>query len=228
MSIIFEAAPAVGENIELNQSASLLEYDYTPIVKTFSGDGSTTEFDFGTDILNPMCLSVNISGKELQKSEFSVKGDGHTVLLSSAPSADETVQIMSTGKTSYITVSPNSIGTTEIKDGSITNAKLAEKLPVNVDSIPNGAITSAMLANGSVQSAKLADGAVLTTNILDKAVTEAKLSTTVQEKLLGTENVKSANLANTSVGYDKLGEDLKNLLTTVQSDIAEIKKKLNM
>jgi hypothetical protein len=227
-SVTFEVAPAVGENIEINQSASLLEYDYTPIVKTFDGDGTTKEFDFGTDILNPMCLSVNVSGKELQKSEFSVKGDGHTVVLEAAPSASSKLQIFNIGKTSYITVSPNSIGAEEIKDGSITSSKMAEALPVNMNSIPNGGITTDMLAASSVTTAKINDKAITNAKLGTGSVSEDKLATAVQNKLLGSQNVSAANIADAAVGYDKLGADVKDLITSMQNDILTIKQKLGI
>lgn len=207
--ITFQVAPAKGERIEIIENSSLLEYDYSPLVENFVGDGNKTSFSTTFEILNPVCVSVNIDGKILQLPEYTLLEDGYGIRLNNAPAEGTKIQITTINKTSFVTVSPNSIGTNEIKNGSITIDKIAEPLPVNMNSIPAGGITNNMVANNSIDGSKLADGVVTTSKIIDNAITKEKLSTSVQNSLLGVKNVISANLADESVSMDKLGEDVK-------------------
>lgn len=140
MSVVFKQAPAVGTTVEIMQLASLLEYDYSPVVVNYVGDGSKKDFAFDVDILNPVSLSVNIDGKELQKDDFEVLSDGKTVRLKSVPSNGAKIQMMTINKTSFITVSPNSIGEKELKQFAVTNSKIASNA-VTGDKIKTGAVT---------------------------------------------------------------------------------------
>lgn len=208
MNVTFKSAPAANENIEILQLASLAEWDYSPSVNVFTGDGTTKSFTTSFDILNVNSVSVNVSGKELQKSEFSVGTDGKSIILEEAPAENSKIQIITICKTSFVTVSPNSIGTAELKDGSVTASKLAKGIPVDADSIPTGSITSSKLANGSVTVAKLAEGSVTASAIASGTVTEIKLATAVKDKLLGVENIVTANIGNGVVTKDKLSAAL--------------------
>ena len=208
-SIIFNSAPAKGETIEIIEHSSLVEYDYSPVVSTFTGDGSTTEFSTNFEILKAVCVNVNIDGKVLQLSEYSILGNGYGIKLNVAPVEGAKIQIITINRTSFVTASPASIGSLELKDGCITSEKLAENLPVNMNSIPAGGITKTMLANNVIDSSKL-DGAVISTNnIINGAVTKEKLASSIQNNLLGVGNIIEANLADGVVSFDKLGEDVK-------------------
>lgn len=222
MKVLFNRAPSNGESVEILQMASLLEYDYSPVIKTFTGDGTTTEFDFGQDILNPVAVSVNVDDAELQKSKFSIMADGRTVKLITPPSEGAVIQITTVNKTSYVTVSASSIGTTELKDKSVTIEKLADNLPIDINSIPEGSITSAMLKNGSVDSAKILDNSIISSKIVNGAITKDKLAESISSTLLGTENVKTANLASKSVTKDKLGDDVLTILNNLESRLASL------
>ena len=223
--ITFQVAPAKGERIEIIENSSLLEYDYSPLVENFVGDGKKTSFPTTFEILNPVCVSVNIDGKVLQLSEYTLLEDGYGIRLNNAPSEGAKIQITTINKTSFVTVSPNSIGTNEIKNGSITANKMAEALPVNMNSIPAGGITNNMLANNSIAGSKLADGAVTTNKVINNAITKEKLSTSVQNSLLGVRNVINANLADKSVSMDKLGEDVKNKLNDIINRLTALEGK---
>ncbi len=223
--ITFQVAPAKGERIEIIENSSLLEYDYSPSVENFVGDGKKTNFSTTFEILNPVCVSVNIDGKILQLTEYTLLEDGHGIRLNNAPSEGAKIQITTINKTSFVTVSPNSIGTNEIKNGSITIDKMAEALPVNMNSIPAGGIINNMIANNSIDGSKLADGAVTTSKVIDNAITKEKLSTSVQNSLLGVKNVINANLADKSVSMDKLGEDVKNQLNDIINRLTALEGK---
>lgn len=208
----FKRAPANGESIEIMQLASLAEWDYSPIIKNFVGDGANKTFDMGVDVLNTSITSVNVNGREYQKSEFSLDASGRKIVLENAPEEGAKVQISITGKTSFVTVSPNSIGTEELKDGSVTVEKLAGALPINVNNIEDGSLTTRMIANKAITSAKLNDSAVTTTKINNRTVTEDKLSDDVKGRLLSTGNVTTNNLSDKVVTESKLSDDVKGRL----------------
>ena len=224
-SIIFNSAPAKGETIEIIEHSSLVEYDYSPTVSTFTGNGSSTEFITDFEILNAVCVNVNVDGKILQLSEYSILGDGYGVKLNTAPANGAKVQIITVNRTSFVTVSPASIGNLELKDGCVTSEKLSGNLPVNMNSIPAGGITNNMLANNSVNNAKIDDEAISTDKIINGAVTKEKLASSIQTSLLGTKNVISANLADGCVGLDKLGTDVKNQLNNIISRLTALEGK---
>lgn len=208
-SIIFEVAPAKGERVEIIENSSLLQYDYSPVAESFEGDGSNTDFVTSFEILNPVCVNVNIDGKVLQLSEYSLLENGYGVRLKSAPINGSKIQITTINKTSFVTVSPASIGTEELKDGSVTPEKITGSLPVDMNSIPTGGITNVMIANNSIDSSKLADDTVITGKIVNGAVTQEKLAESILKGLLGEKNVGNVNLADASVTLDKLGDDVK-------------------
>lgn len=202
-TIIFSQVPNRGEVIEIVQHASLTEWDYSPNIQYFTGDGSNKVFNLDFDVLRPEVISVNVSGTELQKSQFSVTGTNQITLIT-APANGASVQISAVGRTSLISVSPNSIGTDELKAGSVTKAKLADGIAFNINMIGTSDISSAMLANSSVTNAKLADNSVSTSKIVNNAVTEAKLATAVQGKLLGNGVVDTQHIKSGAITEAKL------------------------
>lgn len=175
--LTFRRTPAANEIIEIIQHASLMEWDFSPVIVYATGDGLTKTFNYGVDGLSATVLSVNVAGKELQKNEFSVSGS--QVTLNTAPANGASIQIMSLGKTNFVTVSPASIGTTELKNGSVTAEKLASNIPVNVNSIPSGSIAGSMIANQTITASKLASNSVNTSKVVDGSITKAKLATSV-------------------------------------------------
>ena len=208
-SILFKVAPARGELVEIIEHSSLTEWDYSPNIQYFKGDGSKDTFDLDFEVLRPELVSVNVDGVELQKNQFSVPTPTQ-ITLNNIPANNANIQVTSLGRASLLTVSPNSIGTDELKAGSVTKSKLADGILFNINMIENGDISSAMLANNSVTSNKLANNSVSTAKIIDKAVTEDKLSTAVQNKL----NSGGADL---SGYYTKTEIDNKGYLTQHQS-----------
>ena len=83
-----------------------------------------------------------------------------------------------------------------INDGAITTNKIA-----------NGAVTSDKLANSAVTSNKLADGSVTTNKIVNGSVTSDKI-------------------VNSAVTIAKLGSDVINRFTTIETDIDNIQSKV--
>ena len=75
------------------------------------------------------------------------------------------------------TLEVHSGGYLQVKDGGITNAKLAAGA-VNASSIGASTITATQLASDSVSTAKIEDSAVSTAKIADDAITSAKISST--------------------------------------------------
>ncbi|HEY3094491.1 MAG TPA: hypothetical protein VGJ42_01905 [Nitrososphaera sp.] len=69
----------------------------------------------------------------------------------------------------------NGDGTNDIKDGSVTNAKLATNA-VSSGKIATSAVTTAKINGGAVTNAKLADGAVTTSKIADGTIKYSDVS----------------------------------------------------
>lgn len=236
MSIIFNQAPALGTSIEVMQLASLLEYDYSPVVVDFTGDGATDEFTFDIDILNPVSLSINIDGKILQHDEYSILSDGKTVHLNTTPVSGAKIQMMTVNKTSYITVSPNSIGTLELKQGGVTSSKIADKAvtaekiadkAVMHGHIADGAVWENNISNLAVTEAKLATNAVTTDKIKDADVTEAKLDTSLASKINGKEDTsnKQNNLSNPDSTHYPTTKAVVDEINAIKTEVADTYQK---
>lgn len=227
-NITFQVTPARNEKIEIVQHASLTEWDYSPNIAYFTGDGSTTAFTLSFDVLNTATTSVNVAGTELQKNQFTVSG--RTVTLSSAPANGASIQISIVGRTSYVTVSDNSIGTAQLKDASVTADKLDSTIPVNVNNIQDKTLLTRMIADSAITSAKINNGAVSNAKIANSTIAEGKLATSVQNKLLGTNKVATAMLQDESVTSSKLAPGVMNNYYTkaeVDSLIEQLRQELS-
>lgn len=208
LSVVFGRIPTRGENIEILNHSSITEWDYSPSINYFTGDGSTTEFTVDFDLLHANTTSVNIDGLEIQKNQFTV--DGRNVTLVSAPTSGAKIQITYLGKTSFVTASPNSIGTTELKNGAVTASKLADGIIFTVDQIPNGSITTGKLANGAVTTAKLGTGVVLGSNIANSTISDTQLANSVTVRLLGANRIATNMLQDGCVTRDKIATSVRN------------------
>lgn len=222
MSIVFNQAPNNGETIEILQLASLLEYDYSPYVKKFVTTEATDEFDVGFQVLNKDSIRFIVNRKIMMDNDYEILSDGHTLKLAFTTPAESEVKVESVFRTSYVTVSANSIGTEELKDGAVTTAKLASDIPVNINNIADGSITTAKLTNSIIDATKIAANAVVTSAIIDKAVTKAKLADEITSALLSTGNVITANIAAKAVTRDKLSDDITSLLDNLESRVAAL------
>ena len=96
--------------------------------------------------------------------------------------------IVAMAGTSY---AASQIGTNQIKNGAVTNAKI-KNAAVGNHKIADGAVGNHKIANGAVGNHKIADGAVGNAKIANGAINGAKLNLSA----LGT--VPSANTANTA------------------------------
>lgn len=211
LSITFKNAPARGEEIEIIEQSSITEWDYSPNIQYLTGDGSTKVFTLDFEVLRPEVVSVNVDGVELQKNQFSVTGSNELTLVD-APANNAKIQVMVLGKTSFVTVSPNSIGTEELKSKSVTKEKLEDGIAFNINMIGTGDIKSNQLAEGSVTNTKLGDNSVTTGKVADKAITEEKLSTTVQGKLLNSGSVDTFEIKDDAVTESKLAKAVRDKL----------------
>lgn len=208
LSVVFGKVPTRGENIEILNQSSITEWDYSPSIDYFTGDGSTTEFTASFDLLHANTTSVNIDGLEIQKNQFSV--DGHKVTLISAPSSGAKIQITYLGKTSFVTASPNSIGTTELKAKAVTVDKLDDGIVFTIDKITNGSIITAMLASGAVTTDKLGNSSVTNAKLNNGAVNEDKLASSVKVRLLGSDVIATNMLKDKCVTRAKISDSLLN------------------
>lgn len=178
-SITFNIAPNRGEIIEIIEHSSLTEWDYSPNIQYFTGDGTTTLFTLNFDVLNVNTTSVNVDGVELQKNQFTIT-DTNKVNLNTAPANNASIQIQAVGRTSYVTVSSNSIGSSELKPKAVTTAKLADDITYDGNKIVNLSIASGKLSSSAVTTTKIADNAVTTAKVVDKAITLDKLGDDVK------------------------------------------------
>ena len=208
LSVVFGRIPTRGENIEIINQSSITEWDYSPSINYFTGDGTTTEFTVDFDLLHANTTSVNIDGLEIQKNQFSV--DGRKVTLVSAPTSGAKIQITYLGRTSFVTVSPSSIGTAELKNKAVTAEKLADGIVFTVDQIPNGGITTGKIANGAITNAKLGTGVVTGSNIADATISDAKLANSITVRLLGANRIATNMLQDGCVTRDKIATSVRN------------------
>lgn len=215
LSITFKNAPARGEEIEIIEQSSITEWDYSPNIQYLTGDGRTKVFTLDFEVLRPEVVSVNVDGVELQKNQFSVTGSNELTLVD-APANNAKIQVMVLGKTSFVTVSPNSIGTEELKSKSVTKEKLEDGIAFNINMIGTGDIKSNQLAEGSVTNTKLGDNSVTTGKVADKAITEEKLSTTVQGKLLNSGSVDTFEIKDDAVTESKLAKAVRDKLNDIR------------
>lgn len=208
LSVVFGRIPSRGENIEIINQSSITQWDYSPSISYFTGDGSTTEFTVDFDLLHANTTSVNIDGLEIQKNQFTV--DGRKVTLISAPTSGAKIQITYLGRTSFVTASPNSIGTAELKNGAITAEKLADGIIFTVDQIPNGSITTGKIASGAVTTGKIDNGSITGAKIASSTISEANLANSVTVRLLGANRIATNMLQDGCVTRDKIATAVRN------------------
>jgi len=118
------------------------------------------------------------------------------------------------GTTDNTTLQVHGSGYLEVKDGGITNAKLAAGA-VNADSLATNSITSSQIASDAVTSAEIASSAVTSAKIADNAITSAKISDTDTQFLVddtSTQKKVVINEAGADVDFRVEGDTDTNLL----------------
>lgn len=96
------------------------------------------------------------------------------------------------------------VGTSQIVDGSVTSAKIADNAVVAAK-IAAGAVGSAALASSSVVAASIAAGAVGSAAIADNAIVAAKIATgSVGSAIIADNAVVAAKIADAAVGIVKI------------------------
>ena len=218
MKVIFKEAPAYNETILLQENSSVLNYDLMPLVKTFTGDGSTLSFDVGVSLVSVNTIEVNVDNKVLLKDEFSV--DGTNVVFKTAPVSGAKIQVESVYKGSLSSPSANSVTTSTIQDNSITSEKLVDS-SVTLAKLADNSVSDIKIINGSVKTNKIADGAVTEDKLAAGSVTSTKIASDISNKLLGTNTVGTENLKNSSVSMDKLGSDVIQALQNASANVSD-------
>ena len=214
--------PNINEIINIKNNASVLEYNVSPELKTFLGDGINTEFDVLRNIPSVLMLEVNIDGKVLQKSEFQIIGT--KVVITPAPILGAKIEILTTHVGSVVVpplnsitediLTDNSVSENKLKDGSVSSSKLA-----------SNSVGTSQLIDGSVTPEKINSGAISGSKITDGSIGLSKLNSNLKGKLLGTENIETINLKNKVITLAKLAQDVLDLISTNAVPDASISQK---
>ncbi len=132
---------------------------------TGTAGANTTYTVTDADVLGDSAYDVSVNGLVKEPTvDYTVDPDTDTLTIIPSLAGGEDIVIIQRGL--GIPLTQGTIGTTQIDDGAVTNAKLA-----------NTAVTAAKILDGAVTNAKILDGAVTAAKILDGAVTNAKLAT---------------------------------------------------
>jgi phage minor structural protein len=102
------------------------------------------------------------------------------------------------------------VGTGAIQDGAITNAKIANAA-VNSAKIANAAITSAHIANAAVGAAAIASAAIGTAHIQDGAITNAKIS-----------NLDASKITSGTIDANRIGANTITVDKLIVSDFTNL------
>ena len=115
-------------------------------VDTFTGDGSTTAFDLANIIPaggenGLQVFVINVRQKPGASNAFTVGNDGSgdlkRITFTEAPAASDEIYVITTFEATNIT---------EVGDGTITSAKIADGTIANADVSPSAAIADSKLA----------------------------------------------------------------------------------
>ena len=158
----------------------------------FTANGATNSFTLtGAPYAEAEMLVVALDGVlQVPTVDYNVIGgavNSELAFVSYTPTAGQVLNVQNFGKARFLdaAVLPN---------GSITTELLADS-----------SVTTAKLAEGSVTTAKLADGSVTTAKIADANVTTAKLAdANVSTAKLADDAVTAAKIADASVDYARL------------------------
>jgi hypothetical protein len=98
------------------------------------------------------------------------------------------------------------IDTALIKNGTITNAKIAN-LAVDSAKLASAAVTEAKIGNAAVTNAKIANAAITNAKIDNAAITEAKIyNAAVTNAKIADAAISNAKIANAAITYAKIGD----------------------
>lgn len=191
-------AGATGSIVGLVSPASAT---YIPLGGVFvwqSDTNKAADMDFRSAILrNAAALSkgLTLNPPDAMVADISMKlpnlPTGGTKFLQMGTSGDITAAIGVDNVT--IEIATNNL---QVKDGSITNAKLAAN-SVDTANIVNDAVTNAKLAPLAVATGNIQDAAVTTAKIVDGGVTQAKLA----NKLTTISTLGSSSFTTSSTSY---------------------------
>lgn len=213
--IVFNEAPAYGEPILIQETATVLEYDLMPLEASYTADNQTT-FVFPAEIASPRVVQINVAGKILQTDEYTVSG--RNIILNSPVTGK--VQIITVYKGQLKAPAAGTVGSMELKDGSVTESKLAMDSVTNTKII-NSAVTTAKIMDKNVTTDKIADGAVTADKIVAGAIDESKLSSVLSGKFLGVNKVSSEMLQDSSVVMAKLGQDVVTKINEASANVTD-------
>jgi len=154
-------------------------------VDTFSGNGSTDTFTLRYAPASESSILVFVNDVRQNTSSYSLS-DANITLSPAPASGTNNIEVvfLGIGSTPYA-VGVNSIGESELKDGSVSGNKLQSNI-IRANNIVNGTIDNSKLVDANITGAKfvantitsreIADNAILANNIVNATITANKLA----------------------------------------------------
>jgi hypothetical protein len=168
---------------KVNQVSSGAAFPPTKWTFTGTAGANTTYSVTGAEVNGDTAYDVSIDGAVQEPTtDFTVDPDTDTLTIVATLTGSEDIVVIQRGF--GIAVATGTIGSSQIANGSITEAKIA-----------TDAVTNTKIDDGAVTATKIGTDAVTTVKIEDGAVTAAKL---------GTDAVTSAKIENGAITHDKI------------------------
>ena len=168
---------------KVNQVSSGAAFPPTKWTFTGTAGANTTYSVTGAEVNGDTAYDVSIDGAVQEPTtDFTVDPDTDTLTIVATLTGSEDIVVIQRGF--GIAVATGTIGSSQIANGSITEAKIA-----------TDAVTNTKIDDGAVTATKIGTDAVTTVKIENGAVTAAKL---------GTDAVTSDKIENGAITHDKI------------------------
>jgi hypothetical protein len=171
-NVTFVTAPASGETVVIKRNLALTQpTDYTPN-DPFPAASHENALD------RQMFVAQQQEERFGRALVFPETDTASTTIPNSVTRADKFLGFDSSGNVTALSstgVTPGAVGTGELEDGAVTEAKLASN-SVTSAKIVDGTIATADIADDAITAAKVADDAIATASIVNNSVTNAKMA----------------------------------------------------
>lgn len=175
---------------------------------TYTGNGATTNYSFTFPYLETADIKVSVDGNDTSAYTLA---NATTVSFNVAPENGAAIRIYrqtDDGSLAATFYPGSSIRSQDLNDNFTKSLYIAQEAKALASTaatgdIPDGGITSSLLATDAVSTVKIADGAVTTPKLADNAVSTAKIAGgAVTEAKLSFTPLKSTDLGVSVQAYD--------------------------